>query len=471
MPDQRPSPDNLPFLRVLGELPPGTVAFVGSGLPSGVPALAPDESHVQFLTETGLLGGMSESDASSGLGLASSNGLPVGLRPGGSVSPTVDVAAMLRGGHVDVAIIEPSQVDPQGNFTHWTTDASDALHAPGFAVDAASGAGRTIALMPHTNPDGSPRIVGELSGPPDGLNCIDLIITERAVIRVSPSGLILEELAPEWSAGDVFSSTGAPLEVADTLREMTPPISTDLPVNKLCESGLAAVSDVPNGAVVMIDGFAGPGGTPHYLLTALRDHGARELTIISNTAGIARVVNFGTPPGKQAIDHTILIDNQQVRKAIASYPVSPSASRPTAFEMAYRRGEVELELVPQGTLAERLRAGGAGVEAFYTPTGAGTLIADGKETRVIDGRSYVLERALRADFCIIRGHRADTLGNVVYKGTSRNFNSVMAPAAKVTIVEVDEVVEPGVLGPEEIITPGIYINRIVVRPPDFSPYE
>ena len=447
------------------------MAFVGSGLPSGVPALAPDESYVQFLTETGLLGGMSGSDASSGLGLASSNGLPVGLRPGGSVSSTVDVAAMLRGGHVDIAIIEPSQVDPQGSFTHWTTDASDGLHAPGFAVDAASGAGRTIALMPHVNPDGTPRIVGELSGPPDGLNCIDLIITERAVIRVSPSGLTLEELAPGWSAGDVISSTSAPLEVAGTLKEMTPAISTSLPVNKLCETGLAAVSDVPNGAVVMIDGFAGPGGTPHYLLTALRDHGARELTIISNTAGIARVVNFGTPPGKQAIDHTILIDNRQVRKAVASYPVSPSASRPTAFEMAYRRGEVELELVPQGTLAERLRAGGAGVEAFYTPTGAGTLIADGKETRVIDGRSYVLEQALRADFCIIRGHRADTLGNVVYKGTSRNFNSVMAPAARVTIVEVDEVVEPGVLGPEQIITPGIYINRIVVRPPDFSPYE
>ena len=259
MPDQEHSPENLPSLRALGELPPGTVAFIGSGLPSGVPALAPDESHVQFLTETGLLGGMSGSDASNGLGLASSNGLTVGLRPGGSVSSTVDVAAMLRGGHVDAAIIEPSQVDPQGNFTHWTTRASDALHAPGFAVDAASGAGRTIALMPHTNPDGSPRIVGELSGPPDGLDCIDLIITERAVIRVSPSGLILEELAPGWSAGEVISSTGAPLEVAGTLREMTPSISTSLPVNKLCDTGLAAVSDVPNGAVVMIDGFAGPG--------------------------------------------------------------------------------------------------------------------------------------------------------------------------------------------------------------------
>ena len=160
-----------------------------------------------------------------------------------------------------------------------------------------------------------------------------------------------------------------------------------------------------------------------------------------------------------------------MKKAIASYPVSPSASRPTAFELAYRRGEVELELVPQGTLAERLRAGGAGVAAFYTPTGVGTLISEGKETRVIDGKEYVLEEALRADFCIIRGHQADTLGNVVYKGTSRNFNSVMAPAAAITVVEVDEVVEPGQLDPEAIITPGIHVNRIVIRPIDFSPYE
>jgi 3-oxoacid CoA-transferase A subunit len=221
----------------------------------------------------------------------------------------------------------------------------------------------------------------------------------------------------------------------------------------------------------MIDGFAGPGGMPHYLLVSLRDHGARGLTIISNTAGIARVINFGTPPGKQVIDHSILIENQQVKKAIASYPVSPSASRPSAFELAYRRGEVELELAPQGTLAERLRAGGAGIAAFYTPTGAGTLIAEGKESRIIDGKEYVLESGLRADFCLIRGYKADTLGNVVYKGTSRNFNSVMAPAAAITIVEVDEIVEPGGLDPEEIVTPGIYVDRIVKRPADFSPYE
>ena len=445
--------------------------MVGSGLPSSVPVLASPGSGVQFLTETGLLGELSSSVSGDASGWVDSNGQVVGLGDGGSIVATVDVGAMLRGGHVEAAIVEPFQVDARGGFTHWTTAAGAGLHPPGWAVDAASGAGRVIALMPHVNPDGSPRIVEQLSAPSDGVGCIDLIITDRAVIRVAETGLVLSELAPGWSPDDVAAATGAPLMVAPDLREMMPGRSPSAAPGKLFDSGLAAVSDIPPGAVVMIDGFAGPGGTPHYLLTSLRDHGAKELTIISNTAGIARVVNFGTPPGKQAIDHTILIDNGQVRKAVASYPVSPSASRPTAFELAYRRGEVELELVPQGTLAERLRAGGAGVLAFYTPTGVGTLIAEGKETRVIDGREYVLEQALRADFCIIRGHQADTLGNVVYKGTSRNFNSVMAPAAAVTIVEVDEVVEPGKLTPEQIVTSGAYVDRIVVRPADFSPYE
>ena len=146
-----------------------------------------------------------------------------------------------------------------------------------------------------------------------------------------------------------------------------------------------------------------------------------------------------------------MIENGQVAKAIASFPVSPSVSRPSEFELAYRRGEVDLELVPQGTLAERLRAGGAGIHAFYTPTGVGTLIAEGKESRTIDGRDYILEYGLRADFAIIRAHKADTNGNLIYRGTSRNFNAVMAPAARVTIVEVDEIVEPGQLNPEEIV--------------------
>ncbi|MBM3943830.1 MAG: CoA transferase subunit A [SAR202 cluster bacterium] len=241
--------------------------------------------------------------------------------------------------------------------------------------------------------------------------------------------------------------------------------------SKVFQNGVDALFDLKDGATVLIDGFAGPGGMPHYMLVSLREQGSKELTMISNTAGIARIVNFGTPPGMTAIDHSILIENKQIRKVIASYPVSPRASKPSAFELAYRRGEVELELVPQGTLAERLRAGGAGVAAFYTPTGVGTRIAQGKETRTINGKEYLLEQGLQADFCIIRGHKADTLGNVVYKGTSRNFNAVMAPAARVTIVEVDEVVEAGTLNPEEIVTPGVYISRIVVRPKEFSPYE
>lgn len=466
-------PDRLDELatakRVAAEFQPGQTIALGPGLPARVAEVVPPGAPVQLLSDGGVLG--YHRIGVGGSATLDANGKPAKLNPGASAIGLADWAGMLRGGHVDTAVIQPARVSANGDFTGWQTAATPDLFAPGPAVDLAAGSSRVIAMLRHTEPDGSPNIVSRLEGPVDGRGCIDLIVTDLGVIEVGPAGLELIEAAPGVTDDDVAALTGAPLRVPANMQPMGFQPTTGNPPAKVFSSGLSAVSDVPNGAVVMIDGFAGPGGTPHYLLTSLRDHGARELTIISNTAGIARVVNFGTPPGKQAIDHTILIDNRQVRKAVASYPVSPSASRPTAFEMAYRRGEVELELVPQGTLAERLRAGGAGVEAFYTPTGAGTLIADGKETRVIDGRSYVLERALRADFCIIRGHRADTLGNVVYKGTSRNFNSVMAPAARVTIVEVDEVVEPGVLGPEQIITPGIYINRIVVRPPDFSPYE
>jgi 3-oxoacid CoA-transferase A subunit/3-oxoacid CoA-transferase B subunit len=438
--------------------------------------LPPDHPFL-FLTESGLLGSLA-SGASPPVwsGLVDSNGMGVPLQPGASLHGTVDLAAMLRGGHVDVAIVQAAQVSRRGDFTHWTTAATSGLFAPGLAVDLAAGARRVVVMMAHSGEDGSPNVVPDCASPIDGVGCVDVIITDLAVIKVTSSGLELLEVAPGWRSGDVSALTEAQLLVSPELGEMTSdPTTFNAPVSKAAgkvfASGLDALSDLPDGAVVMIDGFAGPGGTPHYLLTSLRDHGARDLTIISNTAGIARVVNFGTPPGKQAIDHTILIDNQQVKKAIASYPVSPSASRPTAFELAYRRGEVELELVPQGTLAERLRAGGAGVAAFYTPTGVGTLIAQGKETRVIAGKEYVLEEALRADFCIIRGYRADRWGNVVYKGTSRNFNSVMAPAANITVVEVDQVVDPGGLDPEKIVTPGIYVDRIVVRPSDFSPYE
>ena len=232
-------------------------------------------------------------------------------------------------------------------------------------------------------------------------------------------------------------------------------------LSKIVPSFGEAVADIPDGAILMIDGFAGPGGTPQNLIRALRDHGASDLTIISNTAGLASVIGFGTIPGDRPIDIGILVENEQVKKVIASFPVSPSPSRPTAFETAYREGKIELEVVPQGTLAERIRAGGAGIPAFYTPTGVGTLMAEGKESRVFDGREYLLERALKADFALLRAHRADTMGNTQYKGTSRNFNGVMATTANVVVMEVDEVVEPGEIDPGAVHTPGIYVNRVV----------
>jgi 3-oxoacid CoA-transferase A subunit len=232
-------------------------------------------------------------------------------------------------------------------------------------------------------------------------------------------------------------------------------------LDKTVPSFAEAVADIPDGAVLMIDGFAGPGGTPQNLIRALRDHGAHELTIISNTAGLASVIGFGTIPGDRPTDIGVLVENRQVKKVVASFPVSPSPSKPTAFETAYQRGEVELEVVPQGTLAERIRAGGAGIAAFYTPTGAGTMIADGKETREFDGREYVMELGIKADFALLRAHQADTMGNTVYRGTSRNFNEVMATAANVTVLEVDAIVNIGDLDPAGVHTPGLYVNRIV----------
>ena len=237
-----------------------------------------------------------------------------------------------------------------------------------------------------------------------------------------------------------------------------------MPIDKVVPSFGEAVADITDGATLMIDGFAGPGGTPQNLIRALRDLGAKDLTIVSNTAGLASVIGFGTIPGDRPIDIGILVDNEQVKKVIASFPVSPSPSRPTSFERAYLEGKVELEVVPQGTLAERIRAGGAGIPAFYTPTGAGTVMAEGKETRVFDGREHLLEHALTADFALLKAHQADSLGNVVYRGTSRNFNAVMAASARTTVVEVDEIVQVGDLDSASVATPAIYVDRVAVIP-------
>ncbi len=225
-------------------------------------------------------------------------------------------------------------------------------------------------------------------------------------------------------------------------------------LNKVVETFDQAVADVPDGAVIMIGNFAGPGGTPFYLIQALCRQGAKDLTIVANTAGgIGLTLDFD--------DHRILFENRQVKKVIASFPFSTSPSPPRPAEKPIRAAEGELEILPQGTLAERIRAGGAGIPAFYTPTGVGTVGGDGKEVRDFDGRPCLLERALKADYAFVRAHKADPMGNLVYRGTQRQFNPIMATAASVTIAEVDEIVGTGELQPEVIVTPGIFGNRIV----------
>jgi 3-oxoadipate CoA-transferase alpha subunit len=233
-----------------------------------------------------------------------------------------------------------------------------------------------------------------------------------------------------------------------------------MPPNKVFSSFDEVLRDIPDGAVIMVGGFGGPGGMPSRLLLALRDHGAKDLTIIGNTAGLP---GFGARQGDEVVNVSILYANHQVKHTIASFPVPRSASAVSDFMRAYHAGETTLEVVPQGTLAERIRAGGAGIAAFYTPTGYGTKLGEGKETREFDGRAYVLELALKADYALVRAHQADPMGNLTYRGSSRNFNPIMAMAARVAIAEVDEVVPLGALDPEAIATPGIFVKRVVSR--------
>ena len=465
MPGDRLDPQKI-AQRAAQEIRPGEAAAIGTGMAAGISRAVPPGSGAWLLAESGAIGYRPVTESA----VVDASGAPAEIIPGGVAVGTVDTAAMLSGGHVGVAFVEAAQVSARGDFVHWTTAETLSLAAPGFAVDMASGARRLVAVMTHAHDGGISRIHQQCSLPVDGTGCVSLIVTDIALIGITESGLELLEVAAGWSADDVAAMTEAPLSVSGNLREMT----FDVPVlpwpGKVYGSADEAVTDIPDGAVVNVDGFGGPGGMAHYLMVALRDHGAKGLTMISNTAGIAQVARFGAPEGVTPIDHTILVENGQISHAIATYPVSPSINRPSAFERAFLSGESTLEVSPQGTLAERLRSGGAGVGAFYTPTGVGTLLGEGKEQREVNGRSYVLEQRILADFCIIRGHKADTLGNMVYKGTSRNFNPVMATAARTTIVEVDEIVQPGELNPEAIVTPGVFVNRIVKRPEGFSPY-
>jgi len=218
-------------------------------------------------------------------------------------------------------------------------------------------------------------------------------------------------------------------------------------MDKVVASAAAAVADVPDGASLLFGGFGVVQGWPNSLLLALRDHGARDLTLIFNTPGVG-------PLSAQCLAEAGL-----VRHVIASFAAYPT--RVTAIEEQVRAGKIGLELVPQGTLAERVRAGGAGIPAFYTPTGVGTLVAEGKEHRMFDGREYILERALRADYAFLRAHRADRHGNLVYRRGARNLHPAFATGARVTLAEVDEVIESGAIDPECVVTPGIYVDRVV----------
>ncbi|HJM57348.1 MAG: 3-oxoadipate CoA-transferase [Planctomycetes bacterium] len=219
-------------------------------------------------------------------------------------------------------------------------------------------------------------------------------------------------------------------------------------MDKTVEDLAVAVGDITDGATVMVGGF-GEAGSPIELIHALIDHGAKDLTVINNNTGSGEV-------GLAA-----LIKAGCVAKMICSYPRSMNS---TVFPDLYRSGKIELELVPQGTLAERIRAGGAGVPGFYTPASVGTPLAEGKEQRTFDGIDYVLEHGLRADFALIKGKCADRYGNVIYNKTARNFSPLMAMAARTTTVQVAECVAAGDLDPEVVITPGIFVQRVVLVP-------
>ena len=216
-------------------------------------------------------------------------------------------------------------------------------------------------------------------------------------------------------------------------------------IDKFVASPEAALADIPDGATIMIGGF-GNAGMPAALIDALIAQGARELTIVNNNAG----------SGEAGL--AALMKAKRVRKILCSFPRQTDSWH---FDALYRAGEIELELVPQGTLAERIRAAGAGIGAFFTPTAYGTRLAEGKETRRIGGRDYVLEYPIHGDYALIKADRADRWGNLVYRKTARNFAPIMASAAKCTVVQVRETVELGALDPEVIVTPGIFVNRIV----------
>lgn len=213
---------------------------------------------------------------------------------------------------------------------------------------------------------------------------------------------------------------------------------------KVFASAAEALSDVQDGMIVAVGGF-GLCGIPENLILALKNTGVKSLTCVSNNAGVD---DFGLG---------LLLQTKQIKKMISSY-----VGENSLFAKQFLSGELEVELCPQGTLSERIRAGGAGIPGFYTPTGVGTLVAEGKETKEFDGRTYLLEKAIKADFALVKAWKGDRFGNLIFRKTARNFNPMVATAGKITVAEVEELVEPGQLDPDEIHTPGIFVQRIIL---------
>jgi len=250
-------------------------------------------------------------------------------------------------------------------------------------------------------------------------------------------------------------------------------------INKIVGSFDEAVADMADGSTLLIGGFAGPGECPSYLIAAVARKAIKDLTIVCSVGGwgpglasllkirMATIIELPT----DWYDQGLLAQRGQVRKAIVTYPAAPARFLATPLEQGIVQGQIELELLGHGTLAERIRAARGGIAAFYTPVGVGTVVEKGKEVREFNGRKYLLEHALPSDFALIRAHKADRYGNLTYRGTSRTFNAVMAGASRVTVAEVDEVVELGELDPETIVTPGVYVQRVVVRPSEPRPWS
>ncbi|MFC2027573.1 CoA transferase subunit A [Chloroflexota bacterium] len=234
-----------------------------------------------------------------------------------------------------------------------------------------------------------------------------------------------------------------------------------MPIDKIVASFDEAVADIPDGATIMVGGFATVASAPSFLLQALARKGVKNLTSISNTGGFGPDI-WAIQGYKVTEDIDILARNGMVKKVIVSAPSSIMLENNLGRQI--KAGEVEAEKVPLGTLTERIRSAKAGIGAFYVPVGAGTVVQEGKETRIIDGRLHLLEYAIHADFALIKAHKADRWGNLTYRKATRTVNETMAGAAKLTIVEVDEIVELGELDPEAIVTPGVYIDRVVQRP-------